>query len=723
MTSGAISLFDDGALASPPAPLAAVGGPESSAVLRSWERGRAFIERFTKWCGTVEVEEVPVEVAVGMITALGQMSNAINGLRLGLAAHVDRITTPPPPELLPGQRPVKQKVKPLPGDQPDLTGLLQTAGGQPRQKARDEIHQARAIRDTYPLFGQELRRGKISPAHIDVLNRRIPAELVERARAEEGTLLELALQGTFEQFAKAVQAWVVRYAPSRAERKALEEVRKEKFSVFPAEGGYRLHGWLNTINGIHLDKTLRALVGVPPVGDRREFAERNADALVAILNGEDPSAVSTASADGGAGAGGPGAGGLGTSAGSDVTTDGRAGAARQPYSHHAADSQVNTRDLSGNTESGYGPQSDTGSRSPGTGGKQKVSVEGRRHSSVGRHNPRTHIVVHVPLATLVQTEKAIESGCRSLDEVSGGSKSAAASRPRRTSSENGCPPTGGQGMSSGRDRSSPNRIGDAPQGRSGNVLIDEAGPHAAGGLERASHTNQGRSGSSCGVPEAPDGKHHPLTAPRTDTHLDQLFHEDTISGTNVDPNNIPAPKCFTTGAGLGRQGKCLDGREEITAQLGHALTRIRAGIDASMLEGFTPATLEDGTALAPSQLAAMLCDSRISRVVLTAHGEPLDASRAQRLFSATQAKAILARDHTCRYPGCDRGIEVGEIHHAQQWEEGGATTVDNAVLLCWRHHQAVHQNSITIHHHAGGFIFTKPDGALLGVRRHDGQIN
>ena len=66
--------------------------------------------------------------------------------------------------------------------------------------------------------------------------------------------------------------------------------------------------------------------------------------------------------------------------------------------------------------------------------------------------------------------------------------------------------------------------------------------------------------------------------------------------------------------------------------------------------------------------------------------------------------------------------ELGEIHHAQQWEEGGTTTVDNAVLLCWRHHQAVHQNSITIHHHAGGFIFTKPDGALLGVRRHHAVI-
>ncbi|MFT3942438.1 MAG: DUF222 domain-containing protein [Ancrocorticia sp.] len=589
----------------------------------------------------MNVEEVPVEVAVELITKLGLLNNAINGLRLGLAAHVDRAVSPPEP--IAGQKP--EKPKPLPGDQPDLTGLLQSAGGQPRQKARDEIHQARAIRDNYPLFGHELRHGRITPAHIDVLNKRIPAELVEQARVEEARLLECALQGTYEQFVKAIQAWVVKYAPLRAEMKAREEARKEKFSVFPAEGGYRLHGWLNAINGIHLDKTLRALVGVPPVGDRREFAERNADALVAILHGEDPRAVSTA--------------GEGVD-GSD--------------SHHASDSQVNTDGLSGISESG----NDTSSK---------------QHSGIGRHNPRTHILVHVPLATLVQTEKAIESGCRALDEVSGDGRSTPTGKDRRLPDEDRNRSRDGNGqepLPSWRGDGSP--IAGADLSPSSDRSDDRAlfdspfGSREISGLKRTGQAAQGRTLPSRQGPG--------------------------------EPPDEAIPKCFTTGAGLGRRGKCLEGRDEVTTQLGHILAQIRAGIDASMLEGLAPATLEDGTPLAPSQLAAMLCDSRISRVVLSAYGEPLDASRAQRLFSATQAKAVLARDRTCRYPGCDRGIEVSEIHHAQEWEEGGTTTVDNAVLLCWRHHQAVHQNSMTIHHHAGGFVFTKPDGTRLGVRRH-----
>lgn len=563
MTSHAVSLFNDDALASPHPPHSPLTVVDSS-----WERGAIFIDRFISWCGSVDVERVPVEVAVEMISTLGHMSNAINGLRLALTATVDRVTSPPST----GEKPVKGKARPIPGDHPDLTGLL-SAGTQPRHKARDEISQARAIRDSYPLFGSELRHGRISPAHIDVLNRRIPAELVQRAQSAEATLLEYALQGTFEQFVKLVRGWVVRYAPLRAEKKAREEARREKFTVFRSEGGYKLSGWLNAINGIHLDKALRALVGVPPVGDRREFAERNADALVAILNGEEPRAVSTIERK--------------------VTREGAGG---------------------------------VGSRA------QRRPVTG--------HNPRTHILVHVPLATLVQTEKAIESGCSSLAQV------------EHT-------PAGRAG-------------GSRPRNSQKSLLHDTGGEPPPGNTNR-----------------------------QTRTHTSMT------------------PPCGTTGAGLGRRGQCLDDHDRITAQLGRVLAHVRAGIDASMLDGFAPATLEDGTALAPSQLAAMLCDSRISRVVLTAHGEPLDASRAQRLFSATQAKAILARDRTCRYPGCDRGIEVGEIHHAQQWDEGGTTTVDNAVLLCWRHHQTVHQNNITIHHHTGGFIFTKPDRTVLGIRKHE----
>ena len=190
------------------------------------------------------------------------------------------------------------------------------------------------------------------------------------------------------------------------------------------------------------------------------------------------------------------------------------------------------------------------------------------------------------------------------------------------------------------------------------------------------------------------------------------------------PTVTNVPRCPVTGSGIGGRGMCLDSREEATGELHEALgairARIKAGVCPDLLEGLPPATLSDGTALAPSQFARMLCDSGISRVVLSAHGEPLDASRAQRRFSVTQEKAILARDRTCRYPGCTRGVEYAEIHHVQEWEDGGPTIVDNAVLLCFHHHQHIHSEHIIITHHAGGFVFTKPGGEIVGIRRHEG---
>ena len=47
----------------------------------------------------------------------------------------------------------------------------------------------------------------------------------------------------------------------------------------------------------------------------------------------------------------------------------------------------------------------------------------------------------------------------------------------------------------------------------------------------------------------------------------------------------------------------------------------------------------------------------------------------------------MARDRTCRFPGCAQPGHRTDIDHAIPWDEGGTTSPDNLGLLCRRHHQ------------------------------------
>ena len=47
----------------------------------------------------------------------------------------------------------------------------------------------------------------------------------------------------------------------------------------------------------------------------------------------------------------------------------------------------------------------------------------------------------------------------------------------------------------------------------------------------------------------------------------------------------------------------------------------------------------------------------------------------------------MARDRTCRFPGCRQPARISDIDHAQPWEEGGSTAPENLGVLCRRHHR------------------------------------
>ena len=110
----------------------------------------------------------------------------------------------------------------------------------------------------------------------------------------------------------------------------------------------------------------------------------------------------------------------------------------------------------------------------------------------------------------------------------------------------------------------------------------------------------------------------------------------------------------------------------------------------------------------------LACDASLVHMHHAPDGTVLDISRKTRTIPPSIRRALAARDTSCRFPGCTS--RRCDAHHVQHWANGGATRLDNLVLLCRRHHRAVHEGGFGVMRgRDGGLIFLRPDGAPLEV--------
>ncbi|MBB2771079.1 UNVERIFIED_ORG: hypothetical protein GGE11_001992 [Mycolicibacterium obuense] len=96
------------------------------------------------------------------------------------------------------------------------------------------------------------------------------------------------------------------------------------------------------------------------------------------------------------------------------------------------------------------------------------------------------------------------------------------------------------------------------------------------------------------------------------------------------------------------------------------------------------AALHLGPLLSEADRRYLGCDATCE-VWFERHGQPLGSGRTTRMISRRLRRALEHRHRTCAVPGCGatRGLHA---HHIQHWEDGGATDLDNLVLLCPYHH-------------------------------------
>ncbi len=101
-----------------------------------------------------------------------------------------------------------------------------------------------------------------------------------------------------------------------------------------------------------------------------------------------------------------------------------------------------------------------------------------------------------------------------------------------------------------------------------------------------------------------------------------------------------------------------------------------------------------GVLLSPEVLRRVACDAALIPHVLGSAGEDLDLGRVVRLFTRAQRRRLWRRDRTCTFPGCTAPGSWAKAHHVLHWADGGLSDVDNAALLCQRHHTFVHSRRL-----------------------------
>ena len=81
---------------------------------------------------------------------------------------------------------------------------------------------------------------------------------------------------------------------------------------------------------------------------------------------------------------------------------------------------------------------------------------------------------------------------------------------------------------------------------------------------------------------------------------------------------------------------------------------------------------------------------------------------------------LLARDRTCRFPGCRAPARLADIDHAQSWESGGATSAQNLGALCRRHHRLKTHGGWQLESKSdGSCVWTSPEGKNYFVPARD----
>jgi hypothetical protein len=120
--------------------------------------------------------------------------------------------------------------------------------------------------------------------------------------------------------------------------------------------------------------------------------------------------------------------------------------------------------------------------------------------------------------------------------------------------------------------------------------------------------------------------------------------------------------------------------------------------------------LEGLGAITAHAAARLSCEGAVTRLLYRRDGS-VEQIGATRVVPTAMRRALLARDRTCRFPGCGARRFL-HAHHVVYASRGGRTALSNLVTLCGPHHRLVHDGGYRLSLRRGGQLrVLSPSGA------------
>jgi hypothetical protein len=172
------------------------------------------------------------------------------------------------------------------------------------------------------------------------------------------------------------------------------------------------------------------------------------------------------------------------------------------------------------------------------------------------------------------------------------------------------------------------------------------------------------------------------------------------SGVGVPAGGGPGAEQSSTGAGSGLPRVSLRADVQVTVPAG---TLLGLSDEPGLLAGHGPI---------PASMARRLAADGVWRRILTdpVGGTVLDVGRRSYAPPAALTEHVIARDRTCRFPGCRQPARRCDLDHTVPYPRGG-TSAGNLAALCRHHHRLKHLGGWTVEQpEPGKLIWTSPTG-------------